>query len=483
MAELTQEQKRALAIASARLRLNKQQEPSADFSGAVGGSSTTAGDTGVMAALRRSASTLNPLNWIAPNAGPLPGMSSGQAQELAARAMAGDAAAKAELEKGFNQQQAAVQNTSNKDLLRGSMQTLAPSTGGLFSMADRATYDPFGALTEGAVTVGVPLAIANAPSIAKAGVRRTVDPAYPAELYQRALKPSTTLSQADRARIIGTALKEGIPVSPAGASKLTSLVNAINEDIKGKIAASTETISPISAASRVNQVVPRFRDTVNPKADLQTLGKVKKEFLGQHMTKATPAVPGKPSTILNEAGEPAYVTPGTPSIPAKEIPISVQKAQQIKINTYRQLKDKAFGELKGADIEGQKAVVRGIKEEIAGKTPAISGLNLRESRLLELESPLERALGREGNKDVVGIGTPIAGGAVATMTGNAPVGILAGLLKSLGDRPDVKSRVAIALAKALREQPQAANLPPSMPLPLPQDDFWRQMIRGTQPLR
>ena len=40
-------------------------------------------------------------------------------------------------------------------------------------------------------------------------------------------------------------------------------------------------------------------------------------------------------------------------------------AQAMKQGTYRALGDKAYGELKGASIEAQKAQARGLKEELA----------------------------------------------------------------------------------------------------------------------
>jgi hypothetical protein len=62
--------------------------------------------------------------------------------------------------------------------------------------------------------------------------------------------------------------------------------------------------------------------------------------------------------------------------------ISTSDAQALKTGTYRQLKSKSYGEMKSATIESQKALTRGIKEELANQFPEIAKLNAKEGELL-----------------------------------------------------------------------------------------------------
>jgi len=72
------------------------------------------------------------------------------------------------------------------------------------------------------VTAATMLAAKVVPKIVKA-----VAP-DPARLYESALKPSTTLPLAKRAAIVETGLKNEIPVSAAGAEKISGLIDDLN---------------------------------------------------------------------------------------------------------------------------------------------------------------------------------------------------------------------------------------------------------------
>ena len=84
--------------------------------------------------------------------------------------------------------------------------------------------------------------------------------------------------------------------------------------------------------------------------------------------------------------------------------IPVQLAEELKQGTYRSLGDKAYGELKGADITAQKALAMGLKEEIAAAVPAVRPLNAAESKLLNALSVSERRVMIEANKNPLGLG-------------------------------------------------------------------------------
>lgn len=238
----------------------------------------------------------------------------------------------------------------------------------------------------------------------------------PEEAYGSALKPSTTLSEAQRANLVNTGLKEGIPVSKAGLETIADKIDKLNTQIKAEIDSGTRqgvTVDPNAVAARTASTSAKFANQVNPTADLQAIDAAKQEFLQNNPN-----------------------------------PMSAADAQSMKQGTYRVLGGKAYGEMKSASVEAQKALARGLKEELAQQFPELQKLNASESRLLDLQPVIERAVNRIGNHQLLGIGTPIAAGATKAVTGSGGLAAVAGILKAVVDDPIVKSRLAISLSKA-----------------------------------
>jgi hypothetical protein len=245
----------------------------------------------------------------------------------------------------------------------------------------------------------------------------------PEEAYQSALKPSTTIAPEKVAKMVQTGLQEGIPVSKAGAEKLSSLIDDVNQKIADRIDAGKSTnIDTQAVAARADQVKAKFATQVNPTADLSAIESAKQEFLAN-----------------NPNG------------------ISAAQAQAMKQGTYQQLSSKAYGELKSASIEAQKALARGLKEELATAFPELKDLNAKDSQLYSLQPILEKAVQREANHQLGGIGTPITAGATKAVTGSTGLSAVAGILKAVVDNPNIKSRLAIALSKQSGVTLPAAN--------------------------
>lgn len=243
--------------------------------------------------------------------------------------------------------------------------------------------------------------------------RLTTAPKTAAGLYESALKPSTTLAPAVRAQRIQAGLQNEIPVSAAGVDKLNSLVADLQKQVSGTIASKPgATISAQDVAARLNATKAKFTNQVNPEADLASIEASKQEFLRN-----------QPSDI------------------------PVGQAQSLKTGTYQQLKGNAYGQMKPAAIEAQKALARGIKEELEAQFPEIKDMNAKEGALIGLDKSLERAVNRIGNWEQIGIGTPIAAGAGAAVTGSTPVGVAAGVMAAVLRNPILKSKLAISLAR------------------------------------
>lgn len=237
-------------------------------------------------------------------------------------------------------------------------------------------------------------------------------PGIAERLYQSALKPSTALPTAKVASVVKTGLEESIPVSAGGVEKLGAMIDDLNTKISKEISSSPATVNKYKVASRLSQTAKEFSQQVNPAKDLSAISESGNEFLGN---------------------QPA------------EIPAST--AQAMKQGTYQQIR-KSYGQLSNATVESQKALARGIKEELASQIPEIGGLNARESKLIGLDTVLERAVRRIDNQQLMGLGTPVAAGAAGAMTGMSSVGIVTGIVKAIIDDPMVKSRLAIAMSKS-----------------------------------
>lgn len=241
-------------------------------------------------------------------------------------------------------------------------------------------------------------------------------------MYQSALKPSTTLGTSEVANVVDTGLKAGIPVSEAGTEKLSGLINDLSDKVQAQISGGAKagaTIDPKAVAQRTQGLESRFANQVNPDADLNAIQASRQEFLKNNPN-----------------------------------PITADAAQAMKQGTYQQLSSKAYGEMGSAVTESQKALARGIKEELEVQFPEIKGLNAQEGKYLNLDEVLQRAVRRINNHQLIGIGTPMAATAGAAAAGG-PGAAVAAVLKLTLDDPIVKSRLAIALNKAGTGMPYA----------------------------
>ncbi len=235
-------------------------------------------------------------------------------------------------------------------------------------------------------------------------------------LYESALKPGPRSNPLDKVRrMVGTGLDEGIRVSEGGVKKLHSLQDEINAKVGSTITNNAAPINKFAVTRRLNEPARQFSQQVNPEADLAALSDTGNEFLRNQPTDISPV-----------------------------------DAQALKQGTYKQLKNRSYGELKNASVEGQKALARGLKEEIEARFPNVKGLNARNSNLFNLQKELETAVNRSANHNIMGLTGPIVGAGVEAATGSLPAAIAAGVLKQTLGRPVVKSGLAIALARMAR---------------------------------
>lgn len=250
------------------------------------------------------------------------------------------------------------------------------------SGVEKAAYNAGSAVTDAAAKVGLPPEVAGgAGFLANVGAQ-----AVPAlfggnvagaaaaplmewtgkRLMQSALKPpKPAMLSGDGGKAIQTLLDEGVNVSAGGAAKLQGKIDALKTQVADAIMSSTATVDRGRVASRAQDTIKRFENQVNPNADVAAIENAMTEFLS-----------AGPKTM------------------------SVQQAQSMKQGTYERL-SKKYGEMKGADIEAQKALTRGLKEEIADVVPGVGAMN---EKMAPLINAGKMVLGREataGNKDPI----------------------------------------------------------------------------------
>jgi hypothetical protein len=190
-------------------------------------------------------------------------------------------------------------------------------------------------------------------------------------LMQSAIKPTIKeLKSGDAAVAVQTLLDNGLSPNAAGVNKLRALIDDVNTDISSRIAGSTATIDKGNVVNALGSVRNKFANQVSPTGDLNAIRGVMDDFM-QH-----------------------------PTYPGQTLPI--QAAQELKKGTYKTL-SKKYGQLGSAEVEAQKGLARGLKDEIANAIPEISGLNAQEAKLITTLNVAERRALMELNKNPMGL--------------------------------------------------------------------------------
>lgn len=191
------------------------------------------------------------------------------------------------------------------------------------------------------------------------------------KLMQSAIKPTIKQLEKGQAQTaIDTLLKYGISPTEKGVEKLRGIVDDLNSQISDKIASSNAVVNKSDVLNYLNDPAKRFANQVSPTSDLNSIVGVAQDFINH------------------------------PGFPGKVIP--VQAAQALKQGTYKALKGK-YGEVGSAATEAQKALARGLKDQIGKAVPDVVPLNAEEQALLDTLKVSERRALMEVNKNPVGL--------------------------------------------------------------------------------
>lgn len=300
------------------------------------------------------------------------------------------------------------------------------------------------ARTAGTIAAAVdPLQIPkNVVQAAATGVK------LPEYLYRTSLKGGYQIT-APREEIraaVKTGLEHSIPVTEGGVRKLYDLLLGLNQDVESQVkpaAARGLTVDPTKAHAPLADVERKFGMQVYPNEDLKDISKVGDAWLANN-----------------------------PS------PIPADQAQAMKVGTYERLRDQ-YGKVGEAKIEAQKAIARGIKDELAAALPELASLNEKEGKLLNLSPVIEKAVNKYANASSGGFRTLITTGIAKGVTESNKLAVAAGLMQMVINDPGVRSRLAIALNYGQRSHP-ATRATATMGTALSRIQEYEDRLKSTQ---
>lgn len=244
-------------------------------------------------------------------------------------------------------------------------------------------------------------------------------------LYQSSAKFSTTkLSPEQLAGVVQTALDHGIMPTAKGVAKVQGRLDILNTQLDDLISNATDLGVQIPARE-IYQHLGELRKTkggirLGAESDVAAINKIAGEFR-DHMKKL-----GKTS-------------------------LSPAELQEFKVNAYKDINWDAK-RMTGTPIKEDtyKAMARAAKDEIAKSVPDVANINKALGELYDLQPHLTQAARRIGNRNPIGLTTPLnvgAGGFLGSAADATGVGVAAGVVASALNNPKMQARIAIVLNK------------------------------------
>jgi tetratricopeptide (TPR) repeat protein len=267
-------------------------------------------------------------------------------------------------------------------------------------------------------------------------------------LYESVAKiPPRSIPKVTREKAVKTALENEIPATQKGYQKLRGMIEDTNENIAREINEAEELSRNARARNAKSGISGEYDETmINVNDILKRLDKVKQ------WAKTSYPDPTPVNKAIDEFKYNIRKTRGPE--------ISIADAQRLKQGIYRRLTDAAYGEYSTPTKEMDKAIARGIKEELLNKLPQLQSLNNRDSALINLQKILEKTVNRTRNWDIAGL-SDLAGAGAGTVAGmvesggdygKGGLGAATGFMLARGLRsPAVMSQLSFALNKAAKK--------------------------------
>lgn len=221
-------------------------------------------------------------------------------------------------------------------------------------------------------------------------------------LMQSAVKPS----QADRlsgasGRAMTTMLEENLSPTIGGMDKASKLARSLDQQAERAIAGSHESVSMYDVGQRLQDPARKALTQVNPQADIDTVKNTWQSFKDSPLVQQQAILQGQYGPAKSATNLPAPLGAGQA---VQDVSLPVQLAHELKKGTYQALGGKSYGEVGSAATEAQKALARGLREEVAAAVPEAGVALKREASLMNVKDvAMNRAL-LEANKNPMGLG-------------------------------------------------------------------------------
>jgi len=195
-------------------------------------------------------------------------------------------------------------------------------------------------------------------------------------LMSSALKPDKFARESgDAAKAIETLLQKGYNVTEGGVEKMTAAIDKLDEALDKAISTSKNAVSTTSIIKPIKDAIAKFKDGLDHAENTKAIKAEVLKFFDH------PEVQG-----------------------AFQIP--VQTAQKIKQAIYREAGDKAygFGQKPMAQLEGKKAIARGLNEGLGRAEPEAAAANREMGPLINARDLAQNRVMASANRDPLSFG-------------------------------------------------------------------------------
>lgn len=242
------------------------------------------------------------------------------------------------------------------------------------------------------------------------------------QLYQSAMKPSTTIAKNQRVELLDAGLELGATPTIRSQNKIESQKQAVYDNIESL--ENSVDASVMADSGRLFEHVGDVRRDYNPPI--------------LNSAEALAAI----DKVVDAQLEALYLNGSQP--------LTVKDLSRIKRHIYNNVsydKRLANRNIDKPSEETMKAIARSAKEQIEEIIPEIKGLNAEYGKITNVQNKIQNpAAARIGNRDLIGIGAPMKAGVGGVVDGGSGAVIGAGV--GMLDAPVTKSNLAIATNRA-----------------------------------
>lgn len=295
-------------------------------------------------------------------------------------------------------------------------------------VVDKAAYHAGGAVTDltGSPAAGYAtnVAIQAAPTILSGNLAKQAAPTLDASarrLMQSAIKPSQTARDSGVAeRAIDTMLQRGISPTAGGLAETQANISKLENVIQKTLDMSPASVNKFEVAKQLKDAVKQVNLNLDRAKNVDDIQDAFSKFWNHAAIQSLDDMP-------------------------------VALANRMKQAFYKELSERAYqpGVSLTAFDKAQKALARGLRLQVGKAEPAVVPMLDEQSKLIDVAKTLQPQVSREGNKNIMGIGSisPTLENALIWMLDRSPwaKGVLArGLYAGQEQIPATAARAGMA---------------------------------------